>query len=53
MVNATVGYVENSTTADGVLSDIEDDVEDEFSDVVNGSISVEPLGTHFVIMRMS
>ena len=43
MVGATVGYTENTTSADVIVNEVEDDVTEEFTAFVNGSLTVAPL----------
>ena len=44
MVDATVGYTENTTSADVIVNDVGDDVTEEFTGLVNGSIIVISIG---------
>ena len=44
MVGATVGYTENTTSADVIVNDVGDDVTEEFTGLVNGSIIVIAIG---------
>ena len=43
MVGATVGFAENTMTADVIVNDVQDEVAEEFPAFVHGSLTVAPV----------
>ena len=43
VVGATVGFAENTMTADVIVNDVQDEVAEEFAAFVHGSLTVAPV----------